>query len=202
MSFKLAIVIVCALLIGLVGAKRIHTNGQRGENVSAWAQRNSLTEVAKRAKDEGKGMVTLPGPDIDYAGVDMGLDEALRDYSVVIVEPIESKSYMVDSDNIETWYRFRIREMVSQRDPKSCDTCSPPTASPQDMAPARSGEFLLAISGGTVTVDGVQVTMTNGSIPRFENGKEYLLFLSLMPSGVAVLGSGPSAVFRVNEGGH
>lgn len=195
---SIAVVACVILLLGLVASGLLKTGIQRKETVK-WEDKNSLREIARRTKEEGKAKVTIPGPFIDDPGMDMKVDEALRDYSVVVAEVIESKSYAFDSYGIRTWYKFRITEALSERNSTYCPTCPEVPEAPQDLAPINSDEFLLATGGGTVNVDGVEVTVKDRSLPVFESGKKYLLVISLTPSRVALLGAGPAGVFRVSD---
>jgi hypothetical protein len=196
---KLIAVVACVILLLGLGARGLLNNGvQKKENVK-WAEQNSLKEIARRSKAEGKGTVTISGPWSDYPGVDMKLEEALRDYSVVVAEVIANKSYPINSDGVRTWYKFKIIDPLSEKYAHYCHTCPEIPEAPEDLSPINSDEFLLAIGGGTVNVDGVEVTVNNRSLPAFESGKRYVLVVSLTPSRVALLGAGPSGVFRVDE---
>lgn len=176
----------------------IRTSSKVQESIQ-YPTQDRLQWYAKKTKQEGKNRVSVPGPIIDYAGVDMDFDEAIRDYSGIVGEPVASKSYIVNSEDVITWYKFRILETLSYKKYVYCHTCADIPDVPGEMSPVSPNEFLLTISGGTVIVDGVEVTMENYSIPAFESGKKYLFFVSLTPSRVAVLGAGPSGIFRVNE---
>src|SRR6266850_8497911 len=160
----------------------------------------SIASLAKRAKNEGKTRVEAPGLIIDYAGGNIGLDEALQNYSMVIGEPLESKSYITDSaDEIGTAYKFRVLEILSQRNAVFCNGCPQVNDVSAKLQPALYNEFLLELSGGTVTVDGVEVTMVSSGMPKFEDGKRYLLFASISPGGMARLAAGPSGLFRITS---
>jgi hypothetical protein len=158
----------------------------------------SITSLAQRTKNQGNTQVTVPGKIIEYPGMNMSLDEALQSYSAVIAEPIESKSYISDSsDEIRTAYKFRIIETLSQKNAVNCSSCPQVTDVSAKLQPALYNEFLLELSGGTVVVDGVEVTMASSGIPKFEDDKKYLMFISLTPGGMARLAGGPSGLFRV-----
>jgi hypothetical protein len=160
----------------------------------------SIASLAKRAKNEGKTRVEAPGLIIDYAGGNIGLDEALQNYSVVIGEPLESKSYITDSaDEIGTAYKFRVLEILSQRNAVFCNGCPQVNDVSGKLPPAHYDEFLLELSGGTVTVDGVEVTMPSSGMPKFEDGQRYLMFISFTPGGMATLIGGPSGLFRITS---
>lgn len=158
----------------------------------------SIASLAKRAKTQGKTKVEAPGLIIDYAGGNIGLDEALKNYSVVIAEPIESKSFITDSsDEIGTAYKFRILEIISQRNAVFCNGCPRVNDVSGKLPPALYNEFLLESSGGTVAVDGVEVTMPSGGMPKFEKGERYLMFISFTPGGMARPAAGASGFFRI-----
>lgn len=160
----------------------------------------SIASIARRTKNQGKTRVSAPGKIIDYAGENMGLDEALQNYSVVIAEPIESKSYITDSsDEISTAYKFRIVETLSQRNAVFCNTCPALNDVSDKLQPALYNEFLFELSGGTITVDGVEVTMVSSGIPKFEKGERYLMFISFTPGGMAKPAAGISGLFRITS---
>jgi len=130
----------------------------------------------------------------------MGLDEALKNYSVVIAEPIERKSYITESsDEISTAYKFRILETLSQRNAVFCNTCAPVIDVSAKLQPALYNEFILDLSGGIVTVDGVEVTMVSDGTLKIEDGQKYLMFISFTPGGMATLIGGPSGLFRITS---
>jgi hypothetical protein len=164
-----------------------------------WEDKYSLKEIARRAKEEGRAEVTIPGPWVNEPGLDMKFDEALRHYSVVVAEVISSKSYAFNSYSIGTWYKFRITDALSERNSEYCPTCPEAREAPQEFTPINSDEFLLSAGGGTVNVNGVEVTETDRYLPAFEIRKKYVLVISLAPTRVAIFGTGPAGVFRVSD---
>ncbi|MDX6443491.1 MAG: hypothetical protein QOH71_565 [Blastocatellia bacterium] len=189
---------ISALVIGTLMLVGLGTKLSR-DNSSQWENRHSIEAIVQRTKEQGKNKVTIPGPRIEYGGMNMTLREALQLYSVFIAEPKEGKSYSVDSNHIVTWYRFSIKETLSLRAPLVCNTCPTPAIPPPDIIPVKPGEFLISKVGGTVKIDGVEVTMVDIALPKFEEHKRYLMFVSLHPSGVALLGGGPTGVFQIND---
>jgi hypothetical protein len=160
----------------------------------------SIASLAQRAKNQGKTKVAAPGLILDYAGGNIGSDEALQNYSVVIAEPIDRKSYISDSaDEIGTAYKFRVLDILSQRNAVFCNGCPRVNDVSGKLPPALYNEFLLESSGGTVAVDGVEVTMPSGGMPKFEDGQRFLMFISYAPGGMATLIGGPSGLFRITS---
>jgi hypothetical protein len=165
-----------------------------------YSKDRSIASLAQRTKKQGKTRVEAPGLIIDYAGENMGLDEAVQNYSVVIAEPIESKSYITDSsDEIRTAYKFRVLETLSQRNAVFCNTCPALNDVSDKLQPALYNEFLFELSGGTITVDGVEVTMVSSGTPKFEKGERYLMFISFSPGGMAKPAAGISGLFRITS---
>ena len=195
MITKLIGAIACLVLLVGLGAMGILNSGTQQKDEVKWIDKYSLKEIARRSKGEGKLTVTIPGPRIDYPGMDMTLEETLRDHGVVVAEVIVSKSYPFNSRGVRTWYKFRIVDPLSEKYAAYCNTCPEVPEAPEDLLPINSDELLLPASGGTVNVEGVALTMT-GDL-SFDSGKKYLLFVSLAQSRVAL--AIPSGVFGVDE---
>ena len=202
----LAAVAVVILLFGLGASGLLNTGTQKKDNVG-WEEKRSLEElenrslkaIARRMKAEGKGKATIPGYRVDYPGMEMTLDEAVRDYSVVVGELIESKGYSSNSYGIRTWYRFKITDPISEKHADFCPACPEPPEIPEDFSHPGPDEIVLATGGGVLNVDGVELTMINNPLLKFENGKKYVLVVSIAPSRVDLLGAGPAGVLRVDE---
>jgi len=199
MILKCILAIAFALaLIGL-GAIPLLKNHQQANSAAQSTKDKSLKEIARRAKAEGRDVVQLRGPISEFPGEDMDIEEALRDYTVVVAQPLNRKSYLIGADGIHTWYRFRIVDTISRKDAELCYTCPPVPEAPSDLPSLSADEFFLPVGGGTVIQDGVAVTMDNPNFPPFQNSSRYLLILRLTPSGVALLGAGPTGIFQTSD---
>ena len=185
--------IVLAGVVALVGL----SSGCAQHRADDWKNRYSLANVAKQAKADGKTSVTVTGPIIEYAGSNIGFEEARRQYSIVVAEPLEAHAYSADTEHIVTWYKCRIREEISMRPPVVCDSCPVPGDPPVGLGVAREGEFLISRSGGTVLIDNVEVTMTG--MPDLKMNQSYLMFASINPNRVALFVGGPVGLFRVGD---
>ncbi len=192
-------ILTLVLVLSVVAVLQVLRTSSKIQEPIRYPTQDRLQWYAKKTKDEGKTRVRVPGPIIDYAGVDIGLEEALRNYSAVVGEIIGNASYIVNSEDVMTWYKFKTLDTLSHKGYVYCHTCAPIPDVPEEIGPVSHDEFLLPVSGGTVIVDGVELTMENTSIPPFETGKKYLLFVTLTPSKVAVLAAGPSGIFQVND---
>jgi hypothetical protein len=192
---KLATVglILLAFIVGGGIVQKTRQDNKSGEAL----KEGTLKWHAKKAKDKGATAVSIPPPMVEYIGVGDSPDFVLSNYSLVIAQPTASKTYAVEY-GIVTWFKFRIVETISQRPPLPNLPTVPP---PQDLLPLNDGEFLVPKYGGTVSVDDVNVTMTNQGFPPFSTDTHYLLFISKDPSGFATLWAGPDGVFTVTRGG-
>ncbi len=134
---------------------------------------------------------------VDYAGYNIDLDKALQTYSVVVAEPVESKSFAVGQRDIQTWSKFRIIETLARRSYFHCANCSDASV-PQEMGKPDDDEFFVGTEGGVLNLEGVEVAQPNTSL-SFETGKRYLMFVNLTPAQVGVLAGGPAGVFHLDQ---
>ena len=161
-----------------------------------------LRWFAQQAKNEKLHTVTIPSLVVQYNGdsTEISLDEAIEYSSVVVAELLEKKSYEQNGNNIITWNRFRIEEVLFEASKLPCPNCVPEKP-PQEMLPLQPGEFLLSKSGGKLIIDGVNVEQKESGFPEFLENSKYLLFLALRPTGTAETLGGPVGVFRLNAQG-
>ncbi|MGH9962010.1 MAG: hypothetical protein ACREBC_33590 [Pyrinomonadaceae bacterium] len=202
MKTKTITYILVGLFVVMLGSFTTRSLMQQREKESwqGWKERNTLKSISKRAKQQGRQQVIIPAPDFDYLDNSSDLDQVLFSYSLVLAEPIEERTYAVGDDGILTWYKFRILESLSRRPAAPCDGC-PQTSAPHDLLPPNNDEFLVGKAGGSIFVDGVQLTMVDSHFPAFQKSRKYLLFVSLSPTGLARVAAGPSGVFSVNDDG-
>jgi len=162
-----------------------------------------LQWFAQQAKNEGKRSITIPSRAMRYSGdsTAITLDEALKISTVVLAQLVDKKSYNQSGNNIVTWNKFRIKEVLSEAQEINCPQC-PWDSPPQEMLPLKSQEFLLSKSGGRLTVEGVDIEQVESGFPEFQEHRVYLLFLTLRPTGVAETIGGPVGVFRLNDKGN
>jgi len=200
---KMFLGLVLAVMAGItvVSYKSGFTNVQKENKHVPTEQR--LLWFAKQAKNEGRRHIKIPSPINEYSGsvTTLSLDDALKISTVVIAELIEKRSYEQNSNNIVTWNKFRIDEVVSEAREMLCPDCENSTP-PSEMLPLHSKEFLLSTSGGRLTVDGVEIEQIESGFPEFQEHAKYLLFLSLGTSGVAGTIGGPVGVFRLDNQGN
>lgn len=160
--------------------------------------RGKLSWYAEMAKAKGEAEVLKRASIVSYP-VAKSLDEALDYFSVVIAEPLESKSY-ADTYDIRTWQKFRIVEELSTPPTKECTTCPAVGTPPAELLPLQANEFWASKIGGQVIVNDVKITSKDPDFPDFVAGKRYLLFVTFDSQKlVGALRMGPWGTFSLTS---
>ena len=176
---------------------------KKGTEIKQAPTTERLRWYAAQAKSEGRREIKIPSLKIEYSGdsTAITLDEALKVSTVVVAQLVEKKSYEQSGNNIVTWNKFRITDVLSEAQETPCPLCLSDKP-PQEMLPLQSREFLLSKSGGRINIDGVAVEQVESAFPEFQENRTYVLFLTLHPTGVAETIGGPVGVFRLDDRGN
>lgn len=159
--------------------------------------RGKLSWYAAMAKAKGQSEAKVAVPVIEYA-VPKDLDDALAYYSLVIVEPLEKKSYPEES-TITSWYKFRLIEELS-RPTILCTTCPDIEPAPADMLPLKSDEFVARRCEGEIELAGIKLVSVDRDHPGFQKGKRYVIFLAFDTTRTAAaLRMGPSGTYLLDD---
>jgi len=151
------------------------------------------------AKAEGLDEVQLS---LLICGWDIGnLREALQRDTVMLAEVVGKKTF-ADTDGLQTWYKFKIVEKLSEKPLPKYPTYSWFPDPPGEMKPLNENEFAMVETNGQMEIDGVRVTQRSNSV-AYSVGGTYLIFLHLDPAKrVAVrAGTEPTGVFLVDKDG-
>ncbi|HLH03395.1 MAG TPA: hypothetical protein VKX25_11530 [Bryobacteraceae bacterium] len=161
------------------------------------ADRGSIEWYAHEARREGKTHITIPAPIGMYARLS-SLDEALSTQEAFIGTPIASFTQVFERNRIVTWYKLRVLEsLVRHPNPEVAAI-----ALPQSLEPVLQSEMVIFTVQGTVSIDGVRVTMFDRDCRLLDPGRKYVFFVSPDSSGrFAWLRAGPNAVFAINPQG-
>ncbi len=152
----------------------------------------TLRSRIKKVKARGDKEVTFPAPEVVVEEVS-GLDEAVANYSVLIVEPVENISILMDPRNIMTYVKFRVIETLSS---KSVNNAVVAQDVPSVLPPLNTDEFYILEEGGTLEIDGVKVTQKGEY--EFSKSQRYLLFVSQNSLGtMGALNLGKYGIFLV-----
>jgi hypothetical protein len=184
------------LSIGLVRtASRVH------QQQALEPTQNQLQWHAAEAKSRGQNKVTIPAPITDYLGsVNPSIEQAFKDYTVVVAQVISKRTYQSDGNLLRTWYTFRIVDSLTPLKNPACLGClslSPPPDVPIDY----NTEFLVPRNGGSITLNGVEIEQKEAGFEQFQENEKYLLFISIYPNRIALPAGGPFGVFSLNEQG-
>lgn len=189
---------IAVLSAGVVSKRLSSIQGQRElEALEKSPDYNKLSWHAKRAKLKGEKQVRLPPPAIDYPGSGSDLNAALSGFSVAIVQPVASATAAINDYTVTTWYKVKVLEYLSKKDPP-CLTCPTLEQVPQSLLPLGQDEVVLDMVGGSVLIDGVNVSMA-ANHPPLRKSNKYLLLLATTSSGTALVGAGPEGAFLVDD---
>lgn len=193
MNSKLIIVVVLVAAAAAVGVVRTASTIQQKRA----PDKDSLKWYANEAKNKGEKKVGVPAPLVEYLGGagTISAEEAFSSSTVVVAHLVSKQSTYLNND-IKTWNKFAIDETLSEAKNIPCPGCVP-SSPPATLLPLSPGEFLLTKTGGTVNIDGVEVQQFVEDYPEFELNQEYVLLITLYPTGVARTVGGPVGVFKV-----
>lgn len=152
----------------------------------------------KKAKSKGASAIKLPTT-VGYYSEINGLDDALTQFDVVLAQPVEEKSYLLDPRGITSFIKFRVIESLSRVSKRDAQPCCIPENVPNDLPPVHPGEIYVAQTGGRVVVDGVEVTQEPSV--EFDKSQTYLLFLQQDElRGIGSLSLGRQGIFSLTSG--
>ena len=205
MRVKVAALILVSLVVFAIGSAWVYLRSQKqpAEQIAELEKaedRGSLKWYARLAKAKGQNRITKWCPESEYAEGVKDLNEALRYSQMILAAPIEKQSFPFEDRDVRTWYKFKIVEKLSQKELKPCDCMPADLVAPQEMFPLGADEILIPRGGGSLMVDGIEVTEDDVGYPQFALTTRYLLFLNTNDSGqIGVLGMGPAGVFVERE---
>ena|ERR1044072_5100844 len=201
MKIKLiGLILVALFLLALGTAKTIFVSKKQDSDTLYLRELDSLAGRAQKAKAQGKKRVIFPAP-IPMTYQVNSLKEALSTFKAVRARLIKEKSYALGPDEIVTWYKFAITEVISPDD--ATEASQPESEVPseevdQDLLPVKEDEVLIPQPGGTLVIDGVTLIQESDHTVSFLPSQEYLLFLSKRFSGRAkVIEMGPFGMFLI-----
>jgi hypothetical protein len=162
--------------------------------------RTSLRARVKKEKAKGAQKVNFPAPLVEYAD-EIALDTALSQAMTVVVDVIDKHSRLIDSHNVGTFYRLRVIERLSDGACSSPDCNVKDEDFPADLPSIGNHEMYVFGVGGTVILDGVELTVKEDFDGLRPDGR-YLLFVSPSPSRrFGLLQTGPSGVLKLQPNG-
>jgi hypothetical protein len=213
MKTKVALLVISLVIVAVIGTIGISSRTKQAQLAALQNDEDdgTLAWYVRLAKARGHKRITIPTPSIDYLGGSSSttLADALREWSVIVAEPIRSVSVSERDRLIITWYKFRLEETLSKPQEKGTPSKNreatapvevPPVDSPADLSPVNDDEFLISRCGGSLTLDGVTLE-ESPDYPSFKIGHKYLLLVGRYSAGIAYIGAGPNGAFEVAADG-
>ena len=206
MKTKILLLAVLAVILVSIGTKTISSRSQKEELAALELERaDNRTHrwYVQAAKVSRQSRINLPVLICGDHAVPGTLDEAITQNGVVLAQAIDRKSVVLGNNGIETWYRFRIIENLSNKKLPECRDCGGRDyLNPKEMLPLDSDEILVPAGGGILNVDGVELVASYGNRGpyQFELSRRYVLFLKADASGqIGLVTMGPTGVFMVGD---
>ena len=186
------------LLVGGLGFFTFSGISRSTQQESQPPKRGRLQWHAAKAKKEGKQRVEIPTRIFDYLGrKNNSIEQAFGDYTVVIAESTAKRTVQVSDNDLLTWYKFNVLDVLTPVKAPPCPGCM--TLQPPNDVPINANEVWIPRNGGALVIDGVEIRQQEPGFPPFEDGQRYLLFLMWYPNKVATTAGGPIGVFRITE---
>jgi hypothetical protein len=196
---KFLVLALAVIAAGILGIGLIHT-ASKSRLQKQVPNNNQIGWHIQQAKIQGQRKVSIQSPVVEYLGsANEDVDKALSEYTVVVAEPVASRTYEHTGDTLITWYKFKILEPLTDIRPALCAECNS-LSPPPDMLPVLAGEFLIPRQGGAIEQEGIELTQVDPAFPPFKQGQKYLMLISLYPTAVAFTAGGPIGVFRIDGG--
>jgi len=152
----------------------------------------------KSAKSHDQNNVELLAPIGMPTGIST-VDDVFNHYSVVVAELV-SKRVGADADDVNTWHKFRISELLAEQPNNPLEAFTDRV--PLDLLPLQAEELLIVRHGGKIVVDGVTVTETSRDDLSFDTAHRYVLFLYFESSSkIASLAADRASAFLITAEG-
>ena len=203
MTRKRAAIILVALILAVAAVIAIKNPPVRALFIRPQepsATPGTLDWYAQQAQEVGATTYEFQASNVEYVHPST-LDEVLSEFSFVIAQPIEIRSYASDNSDIESWIKFRVIETLSLKTVPQCPTCPTEPTPPNDMLPLQANEILASKVGGILTHNGIELIASNERFPDLLQSERYLLILDKYPSGVCNLLMGAEGVYKIDGNG-
>ena len=178
-TWKQCVSTLCIALT-LIGCNRANVP-ERGTRLASLAR-------SARLKGQSKAEFSCPPAPAMTLG---DLAQATKYASVALVEPVAQAVSPNGGDDVHTWFKFRILEMLRERRVAGM----PLAGVPAELTPLAPNEFVTWYCGGTATINGVLVTERGAAPPDFERGHAYLMWFELTRAGYGAIGWRDEGVF-------
>jgi hypothetical protein len=195
---SLTLILVVAL--GVAFVRGSVTTAKRARQVTA--EPGTLDWYAQQAQADGVTAYQFNAGEVEYNQPGLW-DDVLANYSIVRGQVVDARSYpALLNRSIETWYKFRVDETLSQKPTLTCAGCGSMPTPPSDMLPLQANEILFSKLGGTLDYNGVTLIGKEHIFPDLLLSQNYMLILQVDTSAkVGKLDLGPWGAYTVNSSG-
>lgn len=143
------------------------------------SQEGMLQSLAKQAKAEGRKEIKVWSSNhADEANTDA--ETYLRDYSIAHVSVSSQVMTATQPSNIYSWQRVTVLQMLrtgptkDDADFNQREFCQS-MPRPQGLKSLARSELGIATMGGTVTIDGIEISVNAGALIKMVPGGQYLV---------------------------
>jgi hypothetical protein len=191
------------LLAGLVSASialgYVKSTSQTPQESVRPKSHGRLKQRVQKAKEKGETKLELHGWIFNRAQF-INLDHTFKGFHLVEAELVSKKSVVEEDELINTWYKFRIIDTLSKAEITYDFSFMKP---PPEMMPLQADEILVPVGGGTMMIDGVEVSSGEPGEPgvrAFDENQKYLFFLCVDPATkVGTVDFGAAGVFIMRD---
>jgi hypothetical protein len=189
---------VLTTMVGTSNSSVLLGGSQQPDKQKKWEDPTTLHARVKQEKNQGAQRVSFSRPLVEYPDVD--LPTALAETTLVIADVTEKQSRLIDSNTIGTFYRLSVVETLSKPNASACCKLNDEDF-PTDLPALGDNEMYMAGIGGTLVLDGIEVTVDE-EFKEMLPYRRYLLFLTTTSSGKSSSGMiGPKGVFLIKSDG-
>jgi hypothetical protein len=192
---------IVALMIGLYSSKAAPSHSEQTSRQVTEEEINNavgLRQMALQALAEGRTKLDISNHSVGVPAY-TNLDQTLNEYTVVLGQPVDYRSVLLDDYSIGTWYKFRVRDTLSEKpDCLPNVECLPLPEPPEDMYLQQDEIFVLR-NGGTQIIEGVKVTVHEPNFTDLSFDQEYLLFINYEADRKVALLPEPAGVFILDN---
>ena len=210
MKLKVSVVIAFLLIVAIgvtITASKAKQQSADAQQIAELEEKEKkqglpLRERVKLAKLKGQKDLFVP---LSYATSDYitfsDMDTAAAIYTIVIAQPVALMTYTNEEGRIGTSYKFKTLEVLSEPKPSKFPFTFRGKL-PAELQPFGDDEYLVSLLGGTLNIEGVNVTTKYDDYEQFSLSKKYLLFLEFDTSKkVGGMDMGPLSALTINDDG-
>ena len=172
-----------------------------GQNSATDDQKGRVREAVLEAKASGRSQIEIPPIQITPPSVD-NLFEVGERYTIIVGQPVQIATFVAADGYIETWYKFKISEVLTKQPAVRNQPLLEQTGLPAALFPLGADEVLVGVQGGSIVSEGITVHQSAPFAFRLQSNRQYVLVVYLEASGkIASLAAMNNAAFELQSDG-